>query len=121
MSHLVCGSPGFAHEAAEKLYHARHWLEKADRDYNGHRGSAVAEVKAALGALGDNPDAHPTKIPAKPIHEKQWKSDDQLRHARTLLKEVETHLHDKHKSKHKDALEHIAKAVHEIDVALKQK
>jgi hypothetical protein len=118
---LVCGTSGFAHEAAERLYHARHWLEKADRDYSGHRASAVTEVKAALKALGDNPDAHPTKIPEKPVHEKQWKSDDQLRHSRKLLLEVKDHLHEKHPGKHKDALEHIAKAVHEIDIALKVK
>lgn len=118
---LICAAPGFAGEVPEELYHAKHWLEKADRDYDGHRGKAVQEIRAALQHLGKDPNAHPTKIPTKPVHEKQWKSDDQLRHARKLLKEAETHLAGKGGGKHQDALANIAKAVEEIDIALRKR
>jgi hypothetical protein len=118
---LTCAAPAFAGEVSEELYHARHWLEKADRDYDGHRGRAVQEVRAALQRLGHDPNAHPTKIPAKPVHEKQWKSDDQLRHARKILKEAESHLAGKGGAKHQEAIAHIAKAVEEIDVALRKR
>jgi hypothetical protein len=118
---MILAAPARAGEVSEDLYHAKHWLEKADRDYDGHRARAVEEVRHALQHLGHDPNAHPTKIPTKPVHEKQWKSDDQLRHARKLLKEAETHLSGKGGPKRQDALADIARAVGEIDVALKKR
>jgi hypothetical protein len=110
-----------AADTPEELYHAKHWLEKADRDYDGHRGKAIGEINNALKKLGHDPNAHPVKIPQKPIHEKQWKSDDQLKHARKLLKEAEKRIASKGDQKHQAALGDIAKAVEELDVALRKR
>jgi hypothetical protein len=118
---LMWAAPSNAGEVSEELYHARDLLEKADRDYNGHRGKAAAEVRHALQHLGHDPNANQPKIAANPVHEKQSKSDEQLKHARELLKKVEAHLHEKKDPKHHAARESIGKAIEEIDVALKTK
>jgi hypothetical protein len=119
----VLSAPALANAADthEELYHAKHWLEKADHDYDGHRAKAVEEIRAALKKLGHDPNAHAAKAPAEPVHEKQWKSDDQLKHARKLLKEAEKRLAANSNEKHQEALGNVAKAVEEIDIALKKR
>jgi hypothetical protein len=96
----------------EELVHAFHLLQKADKDYAGHRGKAMGEVETAGKALGlelkgDLPDK-----------ERQWKSDAQLIEARRLLVEAR----DKLEVRDRDRVAaHADVAVKEIDEALKVK
>jgi hypothetical protein len=96
----------------EELVHAFHLLQKADKDYAGHRGKAMGEVETAGKALGlelkgDLPD-----------RERQWKSDEQLIEAQRLLRDAR----DKLEAKDRDRVAaHVDVAVKEIDAALKVK
>lgn len=101
-----------AEEPREKLAHAYRLLAHADHDYDGHRVKAMNEVEAAAKELGIALGGD------LPEHERQWKSDEHLRHARTLLREAHAKL--EHKDRRRVA-KHIKLAIEEIDTALKIK
>ena len=94
-------------EAKRHKLRTAYWLlEHADRDYDGHRKTALKEVKKAGDLIGM--DLHGEGYGG----EAKWESDKQLREARRLLKEVrlETGGGEEHK--------HLRIAVKEIDLAL---
>ena len=84
-------------------------LDAGLHDYRGHRVKAQQQTQMAGKELGVqltvNPRPHPT----------QTNSDSLLREARSLLQQVQKSLATQNKPK---ALEHIAKAIAEIDLAL---
>lgn len=83
-------------------------LEMADHDYDGHRADAMKEVEAAGKELG-------IKVRGDGKgHEKQGVSDEQLRAARGLLEQAKGELHGK-------PLNHVDKAIRQINIALKIK
>jgi hypothetical protein len=109
---LTVGLSAYAETPREEVVHAYHLLEKADRDYDGHRGIAMEQVRAAGKDIGLELNG---EIPDR---ERQWKSDKQLEEARRLLK----HAREKLEARDRDhAAEHLDKAIHELDIALKLK
>jgi hypothetical protein len=88
-----------------KLRHAYWLLEQGDRDYNGHRGKAMEEIKKAGEIIGL--DLHGNGYGGE--HQK-W-SDERLREAKHLLEDI---VDKSHEHEH----EHIWKAIKEIDRAL---
>jgi len=92
-------------EKREKLRHAYWLLEHADGDYAGHRVLAMEHIKKAGEVIG-------MELHGKDYaHTDQVKSDERLRRARTLLHEVAEDSGPKE-------VEHIRKAVVEIDRSL---
>lgn len=96
----------------EQIAHAYRLLKHADHDYDGHRVKAMEQVEAAGKELGINLEGD------LPEQERQWKSDEHLRHARLLLHEAHRKLERKDRRR---VAEHINFAVKEIDSALKLK
>jgi hypothetical protein len=88
-----------------KLRHAYWLLEQADRDYKGHRGKAMEEIKKAGEIIGL--DLHGEGYGG----EHQAWSDERLREARQLLVDI---VDKSHEHEH----EHIWKAIKQIDKAL---
>jgi hypothetical protein len=88
-----------------KLRKAYWILEQSDRDYHGHKAKAVEEIKKAGDIIGM--DLHGEGYGG----EKQRWSDDRLREARSLLKEI---AQDSGGHEH----EHLREAIHELDRAL---
>ena len=88
-----------------KLRHAYWLLEQGDRDYKGHRGKAMIEIKKAGEIIGL--DLHGDGYGG--AHQ-AW-SDERLREARQLLVDI---VDKGHQHEH----EHIWKAIKEIDKAL---
>jgi hypothetical protein len=88
-----------------KLRHAYWLLEQADRDYGGHKGKAMEEIKKAGKLMGM--DLHGEGYGGE---HQRW-SDERLREARqSLVDIVDTH----HEREH----EHIWLAIKELDRAL---
>jgi hypothetical protein len=109
---LSFGLAAYAESPREEVAHAFHLLKKADRDYDGHRVKAMAEVEAAGHALGLELGG---EIPDR---ERQWKSDAQLMEARRLLKEARNKLEREDRDR---VAERLDKAIKEIDIALEIK
>lgn len=104
------GLSAYAETPREELAHATRLLKKADRDYEGHRAKAVAEVEVAAHELGLDLGGE------VPERERQWKSDEQLKEARRLLR----HARDKMEARDRDRVAaHLEVAIKELDVALK--
>ena len=81
-------------------------LSYGNHDYNGHRYYAMREIEAAANLMkfdlrGDGPGV-----------ERQRVSDEQLRDAKSMLKQAQGELRGR-------ARKHIAKAIGEIDKALR--
>jgi hypothetical protein len=92
-------------EKREKLRHAYWLMEHADGDYSGHRVAAMEHMKKLGEMLG-------IELHGKDYaHTDQFKSDERLRRARALLHEIAEDSGPKE-------VEHIHKAVGEIDRAL---
>lgn len=92
------------------MHRAYHILATGDHDYHGHRVAAMEQVHKAADLLGldltgDDKDK-----------EKQVLSDDKLREARDLLKQVRGASEVKDQKKITD---HLDKAIKEIDIALR--
>src|SRR5262249_47877629 len=111
----------------QEMHQAHHLLHEANHDYDGHRAKAAEELHKAIKALHatlphHHQKAHPlptlaVKQPA--VHEDQAKSDAQLRDARKILKVVELQLAASTELHHQKAAADVAKAIEQIDVALK--
>jgi hypothetical protein len=128
---LVClaGTVGAASPAVRKsvgeegvvkeLHHAKHLLEHADHDYDGHRARAVKDVSEAIHELSHGASHHHhLEAKGKGGEElKQTKSDEHLKEALAILHEAKTQL-SKHEH-HKKALHHVEEAIHQIHTALK--
>lgn len=91
-----------------KLRHAYWLLEQADRDYGGHKGKAMEEIRRAGKIMGI--DLHGEGYGGE---HQPW-SDERLREARQLLVDI---VDTRHVHEH----EHIWKAIKEIDRALELK
>jgi hypothetical protein len=88
-----------------KLRRAYWLLEQADRDYKGHKGKAMEEIKKAGKIMGL--DLHGEGYGGE---HQPW-SDERLREARRALEDI---VDKGHEHEH----EHIWKAIKEIDKAL---
>jgi hypothetical protein len=123
---------GMLHE----LHQAAKLLEKVDHDYDGHRKAALAEVHKAIKGMQHHGQhqhggQHLTSAGGQQSggkgqtgqhrrhqHEKQGNSDAQMKEARTLLENVEKHLHQgRHGHGHMG--KEIRHAIHQIDQGLK--
>lgn len=100
------------HNSAEAgmLHRAYRILAYGDHDYHGHRAAAMDQVRKAADLLGEDlagDDKH---------HERQVLSDDELREARGLLRNVlgAAEVKDQKRISH-----HIELAIREIDLALR--
>ena len=91
-----------------KLRHAYWLLEQADRDYGGHKGKAMEEIRRAGKIMGI--DLHGEGYGGE---HQPW-SDERLREALQLLVDI---VDTRHVHEH----EHIWKAIKEIDRALELK
>ena len=95
---------------AGMMHRAYRILASGDHDYHGHRMAAMHEIHKAADMLGmdltgDDKD-----------HEKQFLSDDRLREARGLLKNVLGAAEVKGQGR---ISHHIEQAIREIDLALR--
>lgn len=95
---------------ADMMHRAYRILASGDHDYHGHRVGAMNQVRKAADLLGldlsgDDKD-----------HEKQALSDDKLREARDLLKQVRAASEVKDQKKITD---HLDGAIKQIDLALR--
>jgi hypothetical protein len=102
----------------QELHAVASLLNKADRDYKGHRAAAVADIHKAIHALGGEHKKH--KGPKKPTgggKEPQDVSDGQLKHAIKQLEGIEKQL-GAHKGAAKAKVD-IKKAIHNLHTALK--
>jgi hypothetical protein len=91
-------------------------LERADRDYKGHRAAAVKEITAAMHALAPHQKKHGKHLPGG--GEPQALSDAQLREAIAQLGKVATQLSGRPGKRPAKAVGHIGAAVQELQVAL---
>jgi hypothetical protein len=88
-----------------KLRHAYWLLEQSDRDYKGHKGKAIEEIKKAAKMMGM--DLHGEGYSGE---HQPW-SDERLREARHALEDI---VDKGHEHEH----EHLWKAISEINKAL---
>src|SRR5579863_4672268 len=79
---LTFGTRAFAETPREELVHSYRLLSKANSDYAGHRVKAMDDVSAAAKDLGLDLTGDLS------AGERQWKSDEQMKEARRLLKEA---------------------------------
>ncbi len=132
---------GHRHKAVGDVHKA---LEALEHHFHHHHASQPQNKPAQKTATNTQPKPAPAKpAPAKPApakstqpkkpqetavstqphphhhHEKQAKSDHQLREARKLLQNLEKQLASSDDIRHQKALIDVAKAVEQIDVALK--
>ncbi len=109
---LSFGVRVYAEAPREELVHAYVLLQHANHDYNGHRAKALEHVEEAAKALnlklqGDAND-----------RERQWKSDQMLTEARSLLSQARDNFeaHDRER-----AVKHVDRAIEQIDAAIGKK
>jgi hypothetical protein len=95
---------------AGMLHHAYRILASGDHDYHGHRMEALNQIHKAADLLGEDLKGDDKD------REKQFLSDDRLREARDLLKNVRNaaEVKDQDRISH-----HIDLAIREIDLALR--
>jgi hypothetical protein len=99
----------YAESPRDELVHAYVLLKHANHDYGGHRVKAMEHVEAAGKALNLKLQGDAKE------HERQWKSDQMLSEARSLL----SHARGAFEAKDLDrAAVHVDKAIEEIDRAL---
>jgi hypothetical protein len=95
---------------AGMMHHAYRILASGDHDYHGHRVEAMHQIHKAADFLGVDLTGDDK------FHEKQFLSDDRLREARDLLKNVRNAAEVKSQDR---ISHHIDLAIHEIDAALR--
>ncbi len=106
-----------------ELKAAKHWLNEANHNYNGHRAAAVTEVNHALHQLENHPHhkAHHKEIANQKhaVHEPQKVSDAELVLAHQIIKDVARKLatltDDTHSAK---AVKHLREADKQIGLGL---
>ena len=96
----------------EELVHAFRLLKRANHDYAGHRAKAMEHVEAAGRALGLELGGDLAE------HERQWKSDAQLKEARRLLRHCRAKLEERDRTR---VAARVNKAIEEINLALQVK
>lgn len=109
---LAFGSIAHAEGPRDEIVHAYILLSHANADYNGHKAAAEKELSAVGRSLGLHLEG------VGNAEEHQWKSDRKLEEARRLLKDASEKLEDRDRDRAADHLDH---AIHEIDVALKDR
>jgi hypothetical protein len=107
---LWAGADAHAQTAREDLVHSYVLLKLANRDHGGHRAAAIREVEAAGKELGLTLEGHGSD------REQQWKSDDQLREARRVLRVARDRLEAKDRDR---VAAHLDRAIGELDAALR--
>lgn len=110
---MTFGFSVYAETPREELVHAYRLLQRAEHDYDGHKGKAMTEIQAASHELGM--DVGGADLPGS---EAQWKSDAQLKAARKLLREAS----NKMERADRDRIAgHLDTAITQLDQALKVK
>jgi hypothetical protein len=109
---LTVAAGANAETPREELVHSYHLLQKADRDYAGHKAKAMEAEAAAGHDLGLDLGG------ALPDAERQWKSDQQLAEARRLAREARDKLEARDRER---AADHLDSAIKELDAALEVK
>jgi hypothetical protein len=110
------------HEVIKELHAAHKLLVEADHDYDGHRAAAAEAVHKAIKEIEGKHHAkkpHTGAPVAKQpkIHEAQSNSDVPMKQALSILQGVQGEV----SAKHPKAVEHVSKAIGEINTALKLK
>jgi hypothetical protein len=106
------GLRAYAETPRDELVHA-YWLVKtANKDYGGHRATALHAIENAGHNLGLELKG------GLPEKERQWKSDAQLEEAVRLLRDSRDKLEASDRQKTADHVEH---AIQELDKALKSR
>ena len=113
-------------QVLSELHQAKHLLDHANHNYNGHRAHADHEINKAIHILHPNHHHKATttvkaKAPAakhKAVHEPQQASDTQLRQAEKLVRAALLELHKHHGEKAHAASKHLHHAIHEIELAI---
>jgi hypothetical protein len=112
--HSAAGSE----QVVKELHHAKHLLQEADHDYDGHRARAVKDVSEAIHELSHGEKHHAeAKGGSKGGKEPQKKSDHELHEAIKILDHAKSQLHHEH---HKKALHHVEEAIKQLREALKK-
>jgi hypothetical protein len=101
----------------KELHEVKVLLERADRDYKGHRAAAVKQITAAIHALRPAHKHHHSKG-VKGGGEPQALSDAQLQDSIKALKAVAAQLGGVPGAPATSAAAHVANAVKELEVAL---
>jgi hypothetical protein len=91
-------------------------LERADRDYKGHRAEAVKQISEAIHALSAGKKHNGKGV--KGGNEPQALSDAQLRESIAALAKVQTQLVATGGAPAVLASEHIARAIKQLEIAL---
>jgi hypothetical protein len=99
-----------------ELHKIKVLLERADRDYKGHRAAAVKAIGAAIHTL--HPGKHHKHPKVKGGNETQALSDAQLREAVKGLTEVEKQLASVRGEVAAKAAVEVAKAIKQLEIAL---
>jgi hypothetical protein len=99
-----------------ELRQIRALLERADRDYKGHRAAAVKEIAAAIHALAPRHKGKGKKQPGG--GEPQALSDAQLRQAIAQLGKVSSQLSGLPGKRPAKAVGHLGTAAKELEIAL---
>ena len=102
----------YAETPREELAHAYTLLKFANQDYGGHRGNAMNEIQRAGKPLGLRLKGDGWE------HERQRKSDEQVAEAGRLVKDARDKLEARDRER---VVEHLDKALKEIDAALRVK
>ncbi len=103
----------------KELRQIRALLQKADRDYKGHRAAAVKEITAAVHALHPSHKAHKGKgVKGAKGGEPQALSDAQLKDSIKALNAVLAQLNTAPNAPATKAAAHVTNAIKELEVAL---
>jgi hypothetical protein len=102
----------------KELHQVKVLLEKADRDYDGHRAEAVKDITAAIHALEMGHKHHHHGKGAHGGGEKQRLSDAQLRESIKVLNAVLTQLKGESGEPAAKASADIVKAIKQLEIAL---
>jgi hypothetical protein len=107
----------FATQITE-LHAVKVLLEKADRDYKGHRAAAVKEITVAIHELRVHKSGRHPGGKVEGGNEPQAVSDAQLREAVKELKRIEVQLASANGERAARAAVAVAKAIKELEIAL---
>jgi hypothetical protein len=113
-------------QVLSELRQAKHLLDHANHDYNGHRAKADHDITKAIRLLHHqhhkksttSAKAAPPKGTHKAMHEPQQASDTQLRQAEKLVHAAMHELHKHHGDKAHHASKLLHQATHEIELAI---
>lgn len=109
---LSFGIRAYAEPPRDEVAHAYVLLKLAKHDYGGHKAEALKQLELAGRALGLDLHGGPS------AHERQMKSDELVSEAAQFAHDAEEKLEARDRRRVAD---HLERAVHEIDAALRKK